>query len=102
MIVLAISAIMSYFCLFNYEVNPHKYMMYLMYFKASNCDKLFRWNLLEITGVSMKTQPEVPNETFAVFKTFIFSIVYFVMNSLLVITSCRALCKNRQYLIRND
>lgn len=96
MIAISISAIMSYCCLFGFEVNPHRYMMYLMYFKASNCDGLFRWNLLEITGVSLKTQPQVPNETFAVFKTFIFSIVYLVMNSLLVITACRALSKNCQ------
>ena len=69
-------------------------MMYLMYFKASNCDEIFRWNLLEVKGVSIKTQPIVPIETFAVFKTFIFSIVYLVTNSMLVITSCRALSKN--------
>lgn len=100
MVVVSISAIMSYCCLFDYEVNPHKYMMYLMYFKASNCDGLFRWNLLEITGVSMKIQPEVPNETFAVLKTFIFSIIYLVMNSLLVITAFHALSKNCQYLIK--
>lgn len=98
MIVISISAIMSYCCLFEFQLNPHKYMMYLMYFKASNCDGVFRWNLLEITGVSLKTQPEVPNETFAVFKTFVFSIVYLVMNLLLVITACRGLCKNCQFI----
>lgn len=94
MIILSTLSLFAYNCHFDFTRFKWTYMLYLLYFRAAECESYVNWQLLGWTQDDLLIpQPNMPPETFAVFITFIFSSVYFFLNVLLVITSVFALCK---------
>lgn len=93
-IVLSIYSLLAYDCSFDFTQSPIMYMLYLLYFKAAQCDRFVDWKLLGINTVNSTTlQPDMPLETVAVFRTFVFSSTYLLLNIMLVMTAVLALCK---------
>lgn len=94
-IVLSIYSLLAYNCGFDFTQSPTMYMLYLLYFKAAQCDRFVDWKLLGINTINSTTtlQPDMPLETLTVFRTFVFSSTYLLMNIMLVMTAVLALCK---------
>lgn len=92
-IVLSIYSLFAYDCDFDFTQSPFMYMLYLLYFKAAQCDRFVDWKLLGLNTNATKIQPDMPLETLAVFRTFVFSSTYLLLNIMLVITAVLALCK---------
>ncbi|CRL02931.1 CLUMA_CG015810, isoform A [Clunio marinus] len=96
MLTLSISAILAYFCMF-YETmlsTPLSYMTFLLYFRSSECESSISWTNLGVPNIQQ--QPNMPEETSAVFRTFIFAISYVTLNGLLLITSIMLLMSIKQ------
>lgn len=95
---LAVLAILAYNCVFRsfMQKTPLSYMWYLLYFKSSKCDRSIYWYFLGVYDSSF-IDPGVPDETVAVFRTFILACFYFAVSVLLLITSIQLLRKFSQH-----
>lgn len=93
MIALAITALTAYGCGFNMKQNSMFYMLYLLYFRAGRCHMHVDWSIFNgIAGNSSNaTQPEMPAESGAVFRTLIFSVVYLVIGIFLAVSCVLAM-----------
>lgn len=65
------------------------YLMFLLFFRTSECNPNIQWNLLEVT-----TSPAVamPDETAMVQRTFVFTLVYLGLYGALLFTALYSLC----------
>lgn len=93
MIALSITALTAYGCGFNFKQNSLFYMLYLLYFRAGRCHTVVNWSIFDgIAGNSSNaTQPDMPSESGAVFRTLVFSVTYLVIGIILVISSALAM-----------
>lgn len=93
MIALSITALTAYGCGFNFKQNSLSYMMYLLYFRAGRCHTVVNWSIFDgIAGNSSNaTQPDMPSESGAVFRTLVFSVIYLVIGIFLVISCVLAM-----------
>jgi hypothetical protein len=86
---IAVISICSYACAFDFTNNSVAYMLYLLYFRKSSCHSEVNWSALGIENAS--NQPSMPPETSAVLRTLTFSIIYLVLNFVLVMAAFRAM-----------
>jgi len=81
----AVLAIIAYNCFFEESMaeQPVFYMMQLLYFRSSKCDRFIHWDRLGIHNVTY-LQPELPDEASAVTRTLIFAGFYIVFHLILM------------------
>jgi hypothetical protein len=72
--------------------NPLVYMLYLMYFRVSQCKNYIRWEHLDIVP-DQGNLPQIPDETQATARTLIFCVAYLGLYSALIVTALFSLCK---------
>ncbi|KAG5678661.1 hypothetical protein PVAND_008316 [Polypedilum vanderplanki] len=94
-IALAILAICSYACVLDFTKTPVAYMLYLLYFRTRTCHNDIKWDALGIEGVT-SSQPSTPKETSAVLRTLTFSIIYLLLNLILIVAAFRAMVGLRE------
>jgi len=93
-VTIAIHAIVAFNCGFEQEMlrTELTYMMQLLYFRSAACTKFIHWERLGIRNVT-SLQPDIPDETLTVHRTFVIAVSYLGVNGLLAITSTLLLCK---------
>lgn len=100
--VLSVMSLTAYSCGFDFRWSSLTYMLYLIYFRAGRCYGEVNWSILDGLTGDITLQPDMPTETYAVFRTLIFSVVYLVLSILLVVTCLLALSESpEQIKIRN-
>jgi hypothetical protein len=70
------------------------FMMFLLYFRSSKCDRTFHWTLLGSDG-NRTMQPKIPDETAAVSITLSLTGFYLFVNILLLLAAILLLCELR-------
>lgn len=102
-IAFAIAVIIAYNCFLTsfFERYEFNYMRYLIYYQSHHCDQKVHWELLGVENFTW-IQPQRPLQRDAVERTFIFAILYLVMNSLLIVASLIAFCKFNEKNFWND
>lgn len=92
MMVLSIMSLTAYLCGFDFSAGSSvTYMLYLIYYRASQCHSVIDWSLLNGINTNVSVIIQGPSETEAVFRTYVFSWSYLVFSILLVITCVLAL-----------
>lgn len=81
---LSVLAILARNCSFDMTGHPFTYMIYILYFRKSECKAIINWSHLNI--VSSETAI-IPDETAATYRTFIFAVVYLALYSALIFTA---------------
>lgn len=95
MILLSMSALMAYNCLFPLmKSEPLAYLLYLMYFRSRHCEQSIDWTALGLSErESFKFEAELPNQAAAVTRTFTIAIHYMTFNILLTLFAVACLCE---------
>lgn len=94
MIVLSSFAIAAYSCSFEnaMEKRPVTYMLSLLYFRGPECSRNIKWHSLGVFSPNLEAV-KLPEVSAATSRTFTLSILYLIINVLLVMTSIVLLCK---------
>jgi len=88
MVVLSSMALSAYNCQLNelFYTSPMGYMFYLFYFRSDQCTSPIVWERLGIQNLA-EIETVMPAETWAVYRTYVLSIVQLSLNSLLIAAS---------------
>ncbi|CRL02930.1 CLUMA_CG015747, isoform A [Clunio marinus] len=96
MVLLSTFSIVAFNCTYQESMkeSPISYMFHLFYYRSHLCDPFIDWSSLGVNMTSL-TEPEMPNETESVTRTFHISVLQLSVNCLLVITSTVMLVSTR-------
>lgn len=79
-------ALISYAGVIDFSNTPLTYMLYIIYFRSPNRHPTIDWSVFDINSALI---PAISSQTGAVLRTFIFAIIYLVLNFLLFISLFR-------------
>lgn len=91
LIVLSIMSWTAYLCGFDFQTSSVSYMLYLIYYRAGKCHSDINWRFFEGIGRNVSLVIQVPEQTEAVLRTYVFSLSYLVISIFLVITCVLAI-----------
>lgn len=97
-------AIMAHNCMFEgvMKLKPLTYLLHLLYFRSSHCEKKISWIHLGIDSKNIQfVDADLPRQSLSVTRTFAFAILYMSFNillSLAAVASLRELMSNENNL----
>jgi hypothetical protein len=95
LLIASVMSLVGFGCLFNFKSNSWIYMLQLIYYRSSRCfNNQIDWSILIGGNQNIATQPNMPSETDAIFRTKVFTLSYLILSIFLIITTVMAMCES--------